>query len=112
MTTHNTCTQLDLPKFRDTSMTRAFWEFHGDNPHVLRELLKLARQIKERGYAHYSINTLFEVVRWHRNLEMTDVEFKLNNNYRAYYARMIMAADTDLNELFRLRSSEADTVKI
>ena len=80
-----------------------FAAFHHDNPRVFHELVRLARQLRAQGRKHYGIAGLFEVLRWHRALETTDEEFKLNNNYRAYYAREIMAACPDLVGFFKIR---------
>jgi len=98
--------------FWDTPMTKKFREFHNDNPHVFDELLKMARQLKRLGHNKYSMKTLFEVVRWHRSLKTTDTEFKLNNNFTAYYSRLVMVADSNLDGFFRVRASEADKAKL
>ena len=37
-----------------------------------------------------------------------DPEYKLNNNYRAYYARLMMYREADLMDVFDIRDSEAD----
>jgi hypothetical protein len=38
----------------------------------------------------------------------TTGDFKLNNNYRAHYARLIMHQEPDLDGIFELRRSKAD----
>jgi len=54
---------------------------------------------------------LFGVVRYDHALR-TDVDpaepFKLNNNYRAFYARKIMAEVPELAGFFEVRASAAD----
>jgi len=100
-------TQLPL-NFRQAATANrpieiAFWEFHNENPHVYSSLVKLARQIKNRGFRSYSINSLFEVLRWHSALETMGSLFKLNNNYRSYYARLIMEKEPELEGFFSTR---------
>jgi len=80
-----------------------FQDFHRANPRVYSELVKLARMLRAKGRVHYGVGALFEVVRFHRALETTDVMFKLNNNYRSRYARLIMATETDLSGFFETR---------
>lgn len=80
-----------------------FSEFHRENPDVYRELVKLARKLRDRGHAHYGIGALFEVVRFHRALETTDAVYKLNNNHRSRYARLIMEQEPDLRGFFETR---------
>jgi hypothetical protein len=84
-------------------LEEAFWIFHRDNPWVWRELVRLARSLKHRGWQHYGIGALWEVMRFHRAMETTDPEFKYNNNHRALYAREIMDQCPDLADFFEIR---------
>ena len=102
-------TQLTL-NFRQSATSNrpieiAFWDFHNENPHVYSRLVALARKIKDRGFRSYSINSLFEVLRWHSDLETKGSLFKLNNNYRSYYARLIMEKEPDLEGFFSIRKN-------
>jgi len=81
----------------------AFLRFHRENPHVYVELVKLSRQLKEVGHKRIGIGMLFEVLRWKQALVTVGDGFKLNNNYRSYYARMMMNAEPDLRGIFELR---------
>lgn len=87
---------------------RAFREFHCDNPKVYHELVRLARRLHIRGRKHYGIKALFEVVRYDLALETTDAEFKLNNNFTALYARLIMREIPDLAGFFETRVRNAE----
>lgn len=87
----------------------AFDRFHADNPRVYEVLVRLAREWVGRFGSHkLGIATLFERTRWEIALATTDADFKLNNNFRAYYARLIMRQEPDLEGLFDLRASKAD----
>ena len=81
----------------------AFRKFHAENPQVYRSLVALARQAKEQGVREVGIGMLWEVLRWHFFLETTDGTFKLNNNHRSRYARLIMAQEPDLVGMFETR---------
>lgn len=87
----------------NSRLENAFRDFHNENPHVYKELVDLACQLKARGRERYSLYALFEVLRWHKALETTDDDFKLNNNHRPYYARMIMETVPELEDFFQLR---------
>jgi hypothetical protein len=87
----------------NSRLENAFREFHNANPHVYKQLVELACQLRARGRERYGIKSLFEVIRWHKALETTDEDFKLNNNHAPYYARMIMETIPELNGFFRLR---------
>jgi hypothetical protein len=82
----------------------AFWRFHELNPHVYARLVQLARDLKARGRRRIGIGMLFEVLRWHHLSTVGDADgFKLNNNYRALYARLIMHREPDLAGVFHTR---------
>lgn len=82
----------------------AFWQFHGDHPEVYVELVALCRELRQRGYERFGIATVYEVCRWRSMIHAAPGEsFKLNNNYRAYYARLIMETERDLAGVFNTR---------
>jgi hypothetical protein len=91
------------------SIESDFWQFHYDNPRVYEELVKLARQTKRAGKTKCGIGMLWEVLRWNFYLKTRgDDEFRLNNNYRSHYSRLIMQRESDLEGFFpqrRLRSA-------
>lgn len=100
----------DLPLFASRAEARsrlekAFWEFHRKHPSVYRKLVCLARQWKERrGVAHLGIATLYEAARWTLIMDDRDESgIKLNNNHRAFFARLIMEKEPDLSDFFQLR---------
>lgn len=100
--------QLPLPTAGGPTAER-FEAFHADNPHVYRTLVHLARQwISVTGRRKIGLQALYERARWEIAIQTTDADFRLNNNYAAYYARLIMHQEPDLDGIFELRRSEAD----
>lgn len=86
-----------------------FDDFHTANPHVYQVLVALARQwVTSTGRNKLGIGALYERARWEIALSTGDADYKLNNNYRAFYARLIMRQEADLAGLFDVRTSEAD----
>ena len=101
------CGQLALTW--DVEVARRFEEFHAANPDVYRLLVRLASQwVSQTGQRKLGMKALFERARWEIALSTNDPDFKLNNTYTAYYARLIMAQEPHLANLFDLRASEAD----
>lgn len=104
----------EMKKFKespqDDRIQRRFLKFHADNPHIYRLLVKYTRDAvlarEERGMSRaYGIAAVVERVRWHVNVEAQGAEeFKLPNDFRARYARLIMAQEQDLLGVFELRS--------
>ncbi len=89
---------------QDSELRKKFEQFHKDNPKVYRELVSLAHQAKERGRSKIGMRMLYEVVRWNRYLRTTDKDYKLNNDYCAFYARKIVDDYPELEGLFELRN--------
>lgn len=89
----------------------AFEKFHTDNPQVWFLFRKFSIQAHNAGRSHYSSNAIFERIRWHIEIDTGGGEVKLNNNFRAHYARMFHLARPDLDGFFRNRklTSEADS---
>lgn len=81
--------------------------FHDRNPGVYAFAVRLARFTKARGLAHYGIGAIWEVMRF-KYLETHGDIYKLNNNYRAWYARQIMASEADLAGFFSVRDCPHD----
>jgi hypothetical protein len=88
-------------------LQRAFEAFHAANPQVYATLVRLARGYFTAG-RHVGIGHLWEVMRWQRWVETRGDFFRLNNNWRSRYARLIMEQEPDLAGYFetrRLRSA-------
>lgn len=87
-----------------------FEAFHAANPHVYEVLCDLSRQWLASGKTRLGVKALFEGARWELGLRTVtaDGEYKLSNDYTAYYARLLIHNEEDLAGLFDLRASEAD----
>jgi hypothetical protein len=80
-----------------------FLQYHHDNPRVYFYLQKFAHQAYDSGCQRYAIQTLIERLRWHVDVETRDEyeDFKINNCYSAYYARLLMNKSPTLLGFFR-----------
>jgi len=93
------------------TLQKKFQAFHRKNPTIEKELTKLALLAKDRGYDQYSINGLFEILRWERSMSLSQIDasedpLKLNNSYRSFYARLIMRKNKELKNFFRVRTQQ------
>jgi hypothetical protein len=94
---------LVRPQVQHTSLVLRFEAFHRANPHVYDAVLDIAFDLQRLGFKHGSINLIFERLRWIYAIQTVGDPFRLNNNFRAYYARTIMADQPSLQGFFRLR---------
>lgn len=93
----------------DPSTAQRFEEFHEANPKVYVVLVRLAREwVARTGRHNLGMKSLYERAHWDIAMATSDPDFKLNNDFTAYYARLIMAENPDLADLFDLRASGAD----
>ena len=95
---------VPLPK---RELELKFEEYHKNNPEVYERLVELALGLLNRGHKRYGIAGLFEVLRWESAMETVGDHFKLNNNYRAFYARLIMDNEPRLHGFFETRRQTA-----
>lgn len=93
---------------RETIQQR-FLAYHRANPQIYRLIVHYAREAMYSGHrTHYGISMIYERVRWHVNIETrSEDEFKLNNDYRSRYARLVMEQEFDLADFFEIRKLKA-----
>lgn len=83
-------------------------EFHLANPHVYDKLVAFAREIRAAGHDRVGIELLWNRMRWDWMLETAaGDDYKLNQNFKAWYARRIMDREPDLADLFETRKRRA-----
>ena len=91
-----------------TTPLERFEMFHHANPHVYEKLVEIAFEAHSRGRRHWGIAALFERLRWISQFETTGDPYKLNNDYRAFYARQLMKDHPQFRGLFQVRDSAVD----
>lgn len=96
----------------DDSLPVRFLRFDQRNPHVYENLVALARSFRARRPAQQvGIAMLYEVLRWNYYMNTDSEEtYKLSNDFRAFYARKIMAQELDLAGVFTTKNSIADEI--
>jgi hypothetical protein len=95
--------EMDVLDDRMDRVGLAFAKFHAENPEVMERLVAMARKYREAGISR-GIGYFFEVMRHERIMASRDAQgFKLNNNFRSRYARLIERKCPDLVGFFRKR---------
>ena len=79
--------------------------YHNKHPEVWQKFVEFTFDRIRRGYKHYSVNGIFERIRW--DLEGIGGDgkstFKIGNNYRAFYARRFHKMYSEHDGFFRTR---------
>lgn len=90
-----------------SELERAFDEFHAQNPHVYAAFKRFTLEAIRSGRKRIGVAMIWERMRWHASIETSDADFKLNNNHRAYYARLFMLEHPRFGALFETRRVKA-----
>lgn len=94
---------------RKPSIREAFEAFHEANPQVFMRLREMALEWKARGFERCAIATLWETLRWNEAMGYGSSDYdicKLNNNFRAHYARKLMEHEAELEGFFETRKAK------
>jgi hypothetical protein len=101
-------TAQDQLVVKGETIRKGFERFHAANPSVYKRLVAHARVWRHAQPGRkLGIGMLFERLRWDLALQTRGEPIKLNNNYRSYYARLIMAQEPDLADIFATRRLRA-----
>lgn len=85
------------------TIEQRFNAFHAANPKICEALRRLALDMRRHGMSRWSINAAFEVLRWQVAITTNSADFKLNNDFRSLYARLLMDSDPLLDGFFETR---------
>jgi hypothetical protein len=82
-----------------------FEEFHAQNPHVYRILVSLADQwlAEHPGRPLVGIDVMFGKARWDVMFSTGDADYKLRNDFKPFYARLMLHDEPRLAGMFTLR---------
>lgn len=90
---------------RHEEMLKQCIGFHEAYPEVWDMFVHFTQEIISKGYENYSVNAIFERIRWEKDMGGDgSSQFKLNNNYRAFYARRFMNMFPEYRGFFRTRT--------
>ena len=86
-------------------MRKQVIDFNAEHPEVMVLFSKFTFQRIAMGFKNYSVNGIFERIRWETAEAGGDGQekFKLNNNYRPFYARAWMKMNPEHDGFFRTR---------
>jgi hypothetical protein len=85
------------------ALAARFKRFHEQNPQVYRALADKAEQLLREGRTRIGIALLMEELRHDYRLGTRGDQFKLNNDYRAFYARMLRDRIPALKDVMEVR---------
>jgi len=82
--------------------------FHVSNPAVFDLFLHFSRRAASLGRRKIGARLIGERIRWETAVETIGSEYKVNNNFWPYYARLAMLVDANLDGIFERRGKRFD----
>ena len=85
-----------------------FVSYHARNPQIYEAFKRITLRAIAKGYNYWSAKGVFEIIRWETKVQADEEDFKINNNYTPFYARMFCMDFPSHKEFFRKRKSKFD----
>lgn len=101
---------LGTPDKPKNALEAQFWEYHKTNPKVYSLFGKFAGEAARANRGNFGVGAIFERMRWFTAIETFGEEYKLNNNYRAYYGRLWMRDNPEYDGFFSTRVLRAKKI--
>ena len=97
---------INKPEYGEgETLEERFERFHAANPHIYKTLKEMALALKVAGLKRYGIDALFGFLRFNHSIRTQGDGFKLNNDFKAFYSRMLMEEEEELTGFFEVRST-------
>jgi hypothetical protein len=87
-----------------------FWEWHSANPHVYELFKRYALQAALAGRHRFSARTITERIRWHTQIDTAGDEYKINDHWTPFYARLFVVDHPKHRRLFQFRDAIANDI--
>lgn len=91
----------------DDTIEARFQKFHREHGEVYAKLVEFSRELVAAGWDHFGVSVPWERVRYETMLGAKRGQaqpWKLNDNLRSRYARLIIDREPDLADVFTVRT--------
>ena len=92
----------------DDSLKRKWWEWHKQNPHVYELFEKFTLDAISKGHDRLSAWLIVNRIRWETAVETRGDDFKISNDFIAYYARLFMHNHPRYEGFFKTKQLRRD----
>ena len=86
-----------------TERKQIWWEWHKANPHVWKYFERFALEAISNGHNKISHWLIINRIRWEVTIVTTGSDFKISNDYIAFYARLWQAKYPQYKGLFNTK---------
>lgn len=99
--------RAEIEATRPPTAAELFEQFDRENPDVYDAIKTRAVGLCLQGYKRWSIEEIWNWLRWHRQCKTTGKPYALNNNYKKPYVEKLVAECPQLQSFF-VRKGRAD----
>jgi len=96
---------------KTNDIKQKWWEWHNKNPEVYELFKRFTMQVINTGRKRYSHWAIMNQIRWHTEIQTSGSEFKISNNYIAYYARLFVHENPKYKNFFTLKQMKEDKIE-
>ena len=86
-----------------------WWEWHRKNPHVYQMFERFAFEAIRKGHELLSAWLIVNRIRWESTVVTKGEDFKVSNDFIAYYARLFHALNPEHAGFFKTHKLKEDT---
>lgn len=95
------------PRVAGETIQERFESFHRLNPWVFAAFVRITDDWMAKGRTRIGIGMLTEVLRWQYGRATVGDDFRINNNFRSRYVRLLISEHPEYAEVFELRELRA-----
>jgi hypothetical protein len=100
---------MNYQELNGISIREGFVQFNAANPHIYFEFERQALRAIEKGREKISAKLIINWIRWHEFLNSDDKNFKINDAYQSYYARLFAEKHPEHKDKFEFRKLRNET---
>jgi len=94
---------MNYKQLNGVSIREGFKSFNEANPHIFKAFENQALVAIKKGKKKLSAKLIINWIRWNEYLESTDRNFRINDAYQSYYARLFIGKHPHYKNIFELR---------
>jgi len=84
-------------------------EFHQKNPQVFDLFRDFANTARQAGRTRLSARVIGERIRWYTSVDTQGEEYKVNDHFWPYYARLLTGLDNRFSGFFVMKNKRFDS---
>mgnify|MGYP006430919733 FL=1 len=84
----------------EKTLKQQWWEWHKENPHVYALFERFTLRAISKGKTRLSAWLVVNRIRWETDVETSGDDFRISNDWIAFYARLFMALNPQYDGIF------------